>query len=167
MKALIDTSDCGARMIEIDGIKSERRRHYFFLNPYEDAAFTKCPKCENNTKIRKFPLVIHIDPQQLLLLNKKCRYCVKCDLIITKKSELESLMAASFEQSKPEIIGNNYLVMGVAERRDWLDGKKGKMPQGETIERLLVFKDVLNFEPVHAGWYREGENEGSRRHQKL
>ena len=153
-------------MIEIEGIKTERRRHYFFLNPYEDAAFTKCPKCENNTNIRKFPLVIHIDPQQLLLLNKKCRYCVKCDLIITKKSELESLMAASFKQYKPEIIGNNYLVMGVAERRDWLGSKKGRMPQGETIERMLVFKDVLTFELVQAGWYREDENDGLRRRQK-
>jgi hypothetical protein len=153
-------------MIELDGIKSERRRHYFFLNPYEDAAFTKCPKCENNTKIRKFPLVIYIDPQELLLLNKKCRYCVKCDLIIAKKSELESFMVACFEQSKPQIIGNDYLVMGVAERKDWLEGKKGKMPQGETIERILVFKDVLDFEPVHAGWYREGGNESPRRRQK-
>ena len=153
-------------MIELKGVESERRKHYFFLNPYEDAAFTKCPQCENNTKIRKFPLVVHIDPQQILLLNKKCRYCVKCDLIITKKSELESLMVASFEQSKPEIIGNNYLVMGVAERRDWLESKKGNISQSETIERILVFKDVLNFENVHAGWYREDENEGSRRRQK-
>ena len=153
-------------MIEIEGIKTERRRHYFFLNPYVDAAFTKCPKCENNTKIRKFPLVIHIDPQQLLLLNKKCRYCVKCDLIIAKKSEMESLMVACFEESKPEIMGNNYLVMGVAERRDWLESKEGRMPQGETIERLLVFKDVLNFELVRAGGYHEDEIEGFRRRQK-
>ncbi len=72
-------------------------------------------------------------------------------------------MAACFETFKPEIIGNNYLVMGVAERRDWLEGKNGKMPQGETIERMLVFKDILNFEPVHAGWYHEGENESPRR----
>ena len=74
-------------------------------------------------------------------------------------------MAACFEQSKPEIIGNNYLVMGVAERRDWLESKKGKMPQSETIERILVFKDVLNFQNVHAGWYHEDEIEGSRRQQ--
>ena len=153
-------------MIELEGIESERRKYYFFLNPYDDAAFTKCPKCENNTKIRKFPLVVHIDPQQLLLLNKKCRYCVKCDLIIAKKSELESLMAACFEQSKPEIIGNNYLVMGVAERRDLLEGKKGKISQSQTIERILVFKDVLNFELVRAGWYHEDEIEGSKRRQK-
>ena len=153
-------------MIELEGIESERRKYYFFLNPYDAAAFTKCPKCENNTKIRKFPLVVHIDPHQVLLLNKKCRYCVKCDLIIAKKSELESLMAACFEQSKPEIIGNNYLVMGVAERRDWLESKKGKMPQSETIERILVFKDVLNFENVRAGWYHDDEIEGSRRRRK-
>jgi len=153
-------------MMKLKGIKSERRRHYFFLNSYEDAAFTKCPKCRTNTKIRKFPLVIHIEPQQLLLLNKKCRYCVSCDLIIAKKSELESLMVASFEESKPEIIGNDYLVMGVAERRDWLESKKGKMPQGETIEHILVFKDVWNFELVRAGWYRDGEDEGPRRSQE-
>jgi hypothetical protein len=149
-------------MIEINGIKSERRRHHFFLNPYEDAAFTKCPKCDDKTKIRKFPLVIHIDPQQLLLLNKKCRYCVKCDLIIAKKNELESLMTACFEESKPEIIGNNYFVMGVAERKDWLEGKKGKMQQSETIERILVFKDVLDFEPNRTGWYLEDENKSTK-----
>ena len=163
---MTNKSNRGARMIELKGIPSERRRHYFFLNPYEDAAFTKCPKCENNTRIRKFPLVIHIDSQQLLLLNKKCRYCVECDLIIAQKSELESLMVASFEESKPEIIGNEYLVMGVAERRDWLESKKGKMPQGETIERILVFKDVLNFELLRAGWYHEDEIKGFRQRQK-
>ena len=75
-------------------------------------------------------------------------------------------MAARFEESKPEIIGNEYLVMGVAERKDWLEGKKGKMPQGETIERMLMFKDVLKFELVHAGWYREGEDEGSKQRKK-
>jgi hypothetical protein len=153
-------------MIELEGVESERRKHYFFLNPYKDAAFTKCPKCNHNTKIRKFPLVVHIDPQQVRLLNKKCRYCVKCDLIIAKKSELESLMVACFEQPMPEIIGNNYLVMGVAERKDWLESKKGKMAQSETIERILVFKDVLSFEPVHAGWYHEDDIEGLRRRQK-
>jgi hypothetical protein len=133
----------------------QKRRHYFFLNPYEDAAFTKCPKCESKTRIRRFPLVIHIDPQQLFLLNKQCRYCTKCDLIIARKSEVESLMAAALEQSNPQVIGNDYLVMGVAERKDWRESKKGEMSQGETIERMLVFKDVLNFELAPGGWYRD------------
>ena len=75
-------------------------------------------------------------------------------------------MVACFEESKPEIMGNNYLVMGVAERRDWLEGKKGKMPQGETVERMFVFRDVLDIELVPAGWYREGENESPKQRQK-
>ena len=75
-------------------------------------------------------------------------------------------MVACFEQPKPEIIGNDYLVMGIAERRDWLESKKGKMTQSETIERILMFKDVLTFEPVRAGWYLEDEIEGPRRRQK-
>ena len=135
----------------------QKRGHYFFLNPYEDAAFTKCPKCRAKTKIRKFPLVIHIDPQQLFVLNKKCRYCTECDLIIAKRSEVEPLMAAAFEQSRPEIIGNDYLVMGVAERKHWHDSVKGRMSQGQTIERMIVFKDVWDFELVTGGWYPENQ----------
>jgi hypothetical protein len=140
---------------------TQKSKHYFFLNPYQDAAFTKCPKCLSKTKIRKFPLVIHIDPQQLLLLNKKCRYCTRCDLIIARKSEMESLMAASFEQFNPQIIGNDYLVMGVAERSDWRESQKGKMAQSQAIERILVFKEVWDFEPLRRGWYAEPENQVS------
>ena len=66
-------------------LRDENTRHYFFLNPYEDAAFTRCPKCETKTLIRKFPLVVHIEPQQLFILNKKCRFCPRCDLIIARK----------------------------------------------------------------------------------
>ena len=73
-----------------------KKKHKFFLNPYSDCAFTKCPKCETKTKVRKFPLVIHIEPQQIFLLNKQCKYCPNCDLIIVKKQEIESLMTASF-----------------------------------------------------------------------
>ena len=105
-------------MTERDTI-TQKRRHRFFLNPYQDAAFTRCPKCLSKTRIRRFPLVIHIDPRQLFLLNKQCRYCTRCDLIIARKSEVESLMAAAFEQLNPQVIGNDYLVMGAAERSDW------------------------------------------------
>ncbi len=132
-----------------------QRRHFFFLNPYEDAAFTKCPKCQAKTKLRRFPLVIHIEPRQLLLLNITCRYCPRCDLIIAKKSKLESLMVASFENARPEIIGNDYLVIGVVNRKNWRESQQGRLYDREIIERMLVFKDVWNFELVHAGWYAD------------
>jgi hypothetical protein len=35
-----------------------KTRHYFFLSTYQEEAFTKCPKCNNKTKVRKFPLAI-------------------------------------------------------------------------------------------------------------
>ena len=34
----------------------------FFLNPYQDMRWTRCPQCENKMHLRKLPLVIHVDP---------------------------------------------------------------------------------------------------------
>ncbi|MDF5718858.1 MAG: hypothetical protein PUP93_34585 [Rhizonema sp. NSF051] len=121
-----------------------KKRHRFFLNPYNDCAFTKCPKCDIKTKIRKFPLVIHIEPQQLLLLNKQCKYCTNCDLIIAKKQEIEPLMAVSFSPSNPKIIGNNYVVMGTVDKKGWKEGNQNSLSSSEMLERIYVFKnDIL------------------------
>ena len=100
-------------------MKDKKKRHYLFLNPYQDCAFTKCPQCDAKTKVRKFPLVIHIEPQQLFILNKQCKFCANCDLIITKQFEVEQLMGEAFRQRDPELIGHDYLVMGTLEKKDW------------------------------------------------
>jgi len=135
--------------------KNNEKKHKFFLNPYSDCAFTKCPKCETKTKIRKFILVISIKPQQLFLLNKKCKYCTKCDLIIVKKQEIESLMTVTMIKENPQIIGNNYLVIGTLERQDWKQGNQGLLSSKEIIERVYVFEDEWEFEVIPAGWYRD------------
>ena len=129
------------------------KRHNFFLNPYPQEAFTKCPKCGQKTKLRKVPLVIHIEPQQLLTLNKTCRFCPSCDLLIAKQFEIEQLIAAGCATSKPQIIGNDYLVFGTMDRKDWLASKRGDMPSSEFIARVYLFKDLLHFEIIPAGWY--------------
>ena len=129
-------------------LRDQNTRHCFFLNPYKDAAFTKCPKCQTKTMVRKFPLAIHIEPAQILVLNKTCRYCTSCDLIIARKSEVEALMTASCEDRDPEIIGNEYLVMGTLQKRDWRARNTIGKDLQETIKRILVFKDVLNFQPM-------------------
>jgi hypothetical protein len=133
--------------------KNLKKKHRFFLNPYTDCAFTKCPKCESITKVRKFPLVIHIEPQQIFLLNKQCKYCLNCDLIIAKKQEIEFLMAAGLGKENPQVVGNNYLVIGTLEKQDWKKGNQGSLPPGEIIERVSIFKDEWNFEVIPAGWY--------------
>lgn len=67
-------------------------------------------------------------------------------------------MVTYFEDLNPDIIGNNYLTIGVVERKDWQQASKGKISQNEIIERVYVFKDMLNFEPVSVGWYPERTN---------
>lgn len=133
-------------------LKPQSRRHYFFLNPYSDAAFTKCPRCQTSTLVRKFPLVIHIKPQQIFILNKRCRYCARCDLIIARKSEVETVMTACFEERNPEIVGNDYLIMGTLEKRTWR-ARNSIDNDVNTLERMYVFKDVWDFELARRGWY--------------
>ena len=137
--------------------KSNKTKHYFFLNLYEDCAFTKCPKCNNKTKVRKFPLAIHIEPNQLLCLNKNCKYCTDCDLIIVKQSKIETLMTCQFEKVDPSVVGNKYLVFGTLDRKDWLKYSKTSTDPSKVIDQVYVFKDVLNFEVVGGGWHKDNE----------
>ena len=123
-----------------------KTRHYFFLNPYNDVAFTKCPKCNNKTKVRKYPLAIHIEPGQFLCLNKICKYCPTCDLIIAKKNDVEDLMVQGFEEKDPSIIGNDYLVVGTVDRPVWRKYRDSSTEAGNVIDDIYVFKDVKNFE---------------------
>lgn len=130
-------------------------RYRFFLNPYEDARFSSCPQCGTKTGQRKLPLFIHIDPAQPLLLNKTCRYCAKCDLLIAHQNDLEDLLARIFDTFNPEIVGNKYLVVGTLDRADWKRIDQNKLPVRDSIEALHDFKDVVTFEPM-GGWRRDG-----------
>jgi hypothetical protein len=51
----------------------------FVLNPYTSERFTKCPSCETPTRIRKLPLVIHVERDCWLTacrpLNSRSRRC--------------------------------------------------------------------------------------------
>ena len=136
-----------------------RTRHLFFLNPYSDVAFTKCPKCEGKTRLRKLPLVIHIEPDQMLVLNKTCRYCPGCDLVIARQSELEPLMAAAFAERRPEVVGNEYLVVGTLDRSNWRaqmrEPSEARAPS-DMLDRAWIFKDQLHFK-MTGGWVRASE----------
>ena len=38
--------------------------------------------------------MIHIDPDHLIALNKTCRYCTRCDLLIAHRDEIEAELRA-------------------------------------------------------------------------
>ena len=138
-------------------IKTNKTKHCFFLNPYKDCAFTKCPKCNSKIKVRKFPLVIHIEPNRFFVLNKNCKYCIDCDLIIVKQSKIESLIRYQFEKVDPSVVGNKYLVFGTLSRIDWQKYSKTPTDPSKAIDQVYVFKDVLTFEVVRGGWYKSDE----------
>ena len=121
-------------------------RYHFFLNPYQDARFTSCPKCGGKTKLRKLPLVIHVEGPVLLSLNKTCRYCPYCDLLIAHQDELEAQLVSIFHEREPEMIGNEYLVVGTVDRPVWQRGNRGTLTLQEMLDNLHDFKDHLRFE---------------------
>ncbi len=137
--------------------KTRKSRYYFFLNPYQDCAFARCPKCETKTKIRKYCLLIHIVPHHLLSLNKTCHYCPSCDLIIVKKEEIENLLCAFNEQYGLDIIGNEYFIFGTIDRKDWRRVQQEKLDSTHMIKCLYPFKDMWYFEVEPGGWRYDPE----------
>jgi hypothetical protein len=129
-------------------------RYRFFLNPYQDMRWTTCPQCETKMHQRKLPLVIHIDPMVVLALNKTCRYCPSCDLLIAHQDDLEHLLAAIFSEQKPEIMGNDYLVLGTMDRDVWKSGTPLMQQTTRDILNVLHdFKEVVTFK-LTGGWIR-------------
>ena len=137
---------------------TRRTRHYFFLNPYENEAFTRCPQCGKKTKLRKYPLVIHIEPHQLLCLNIGCKYCETCDLIIGKQSAIENLMCVCCENIDASLIGNKYVVFGTFDKSDWKQYSQKVAYPKDTIEKVYIFKDVKQFEVVRGGWVKNNNS---------
>jgi hypothetical protein len=135
-------------------------KHIFILNPHTDARFTRCPMCEERTKLRKFALFIHVEPANPVVLGKTCRYCPDCDLLTVHQDELEALLVAMFEERDPDVIGNDYLVLGTVERKAWREGMKQPKPTAEMLEHLHDFREVRTIEYRPAGWYPADEGEG-------
>ncbi len=125
-----------------------KKRHRLFINPYQDSAFTKCPKCCDKTKVRKFPLAVHVEPRQILLLNMECKYCANCDLIIVKQSVLDENITISLQQFTPSLVGNDYLVFGTVDRNIWRASRKESLDSSDVIDHVYVFEDKLDFIPA-------------------
>ena len=128
----------------------------FFLNPYEDFRFTKCPICEAKMHSRKLQFLVHVDPMHPVILNMTAAYCPKDDLLILHKDKLESLLAATFVTRAPEVLGNDYLVVGTIERDASRQAATGELKIGDVFDELHNFKEYLKFEPVHYGWVYTG-----------
>ncbi len=126
-------------------------RFSFALNPHSDARFTKCPRCETKTRVRKIPLVIHVDGAGLVILRKTCRLCVNCELVIVHQAEIEPLIAGAV--GREVVTEPDYLVLGTADPRVWRRSLSGEMAIDELIRHMADFKAHMDIKYTPGGWY--------------
>jgi hypothetical protein len=134
------------------------KKYDFVLNPYPDERLSRCPFCERKTGQRKLPLFIHVEPHYPIALNYTCRYCRHCDLLIAHKHEIEHLLTGLFAQAGPDIIGNDYLIIGTVEKKVW---RKGLTRPNDTADVLKnhtsIFKNYYQeLRLSQPGYYKEG-----------
>ena len=130
-------------------------RHRFIPNPYSWERFASCPECHLPTEERKFPLLIHVDPRNPVCLNKTCRYCPNCDLLIAHQDDLEALLAAIYSERAPGVIGNDYLVIGTVERKAWREGISQPRSPADMQETVHDFKGYREVQVSPGGWFPE------------
>ena len=124
-------------------------KYKFILNPYTDIRFSSCPGCSGKTLIRKVPLFIHVYPTHPTSINKRCRYCPQCDLLIVHKDELEHMLVLAHQENNPEIIGNEYLVLGTLAPSAWRRRDKEPITIENAQANVHDFKDYLDIKPAY------------------
>src|SRR5262245_64791636 len=94
-------------------------RYSFLLNPHPNERFTRCPRCKATTRLRKIPLVIHVDTFGLVLLRKTCRLCVACEMLIAHETEVSRIIEGVPARSD---VKAPYLVLGTLGSGTWREG---------------------------------------------
>ena len=84
----------------------------------------------------------------MVMLNKTCRYCPYCDLLIAHQDEIESLLAQLRQQLEMGGRSDDYFIVGTVERNLSRRGLTKPLAPREMIEALHDFKDHLRFEPA-------------------
>lgn len=130
-------------------------RHRFFLNPYRDARFTTfCPGCGGKPRQRKLPLAIHVDDWGMVIMNKTCRYCPACDLLIAHEDELRSLLDQLLSRMTPAAVGRQFLVVGTLQRGPWRRGLAMPLAPDEMLAALHDFRRYDCYQPLPC-WRRD------------
>jgi hypothetical protein len=134
----------------------QKPRHRFVFNQFSDIRCTRCPRCEVLTKLRKMPLLVQVEPQQLVPLQKAVRYCPACDLLVVHQDELERELAGVAHEGRPELLGQPYYVRGTLDAADWKQITKEPLSPEELLARYFPFREVLELQVSRSGWFPAG-----------
>ncbi len=133
-------------------------RYHYSLNPYPDLRFSgKCPTCGGKTGQKTLPLLIHVDPQNLITLNYTNRYCRRCDTLIGHKDEIEHLLFAVFSQSRPDVVGNPYVMIGTVETKACRKALTQPQPVTEIRKYAHDFETFEELRMTMAGWFHKDQ----------
>lgn len=125
------------------------------VNPYPSMRISTCPRCERKTGQRKLPLLIHVAPAHLIVLNYTCRFCHACDMLVAHKREVEHLLTELFRSLDPDSIGNDYLTLGTVEKDFWRESVKQPATIEDTLAHASDFKEYYKeLRVTQTGWFR-------------
>lgn len=127
-------------------------RYRFFLNPYRDVRHsTGCPGCGQKLRQRTLPLAIHVDGWGIAVINKTCRYCPGCELLIAHEDELRSIIDQLESGLEPTAVGRPFFVVGTLDRDAWRRGIDEPLSTDETLAAMHEFCGYDNYKLV-GGW---------------
>lgn len=138
-----------SRPRQIDRMGALPPRYSFFLNPHLNERFTRCPRCKATTRLRKIPLVIHVNSVGLVLLRKTCRVCAVCEMLIAHEAEVTRLingLAPHAATPRP------YLVLGTLGPVTWRDGMSGNLTIEQVRHDMADFKTYMRVEITPRHW---------------
>jgi hypothetical protein len=132
-------------------------QYRYFLNPYPDVKFSRCPACAAKMGQRKLPLVIHVDPRHLISLSYTHHYCGRCDILIGNKHEIEHLLFNIFSANNPYAIGNDYTIVGTMTEETWRKGLNKPQPLGDALREVHELRSFEEIRMTMSGGSPEDE----------
>lgn len=120
-------------------------RYDLFLNMDHTTRFTSCPRCQIKTHARRFFLVVLVGSGYALVVEKTCRFCLSCDLLVIHQDQLEAQLTRQFVRINPQAIGSDYQVVGTLDKDEWQQMRREAPTFEEIREYLYDFKAIVTF----------------------
>ena len=124
-------------------------RYSFLLNPYPHERFTRCPRCKSTTRLRKIPLVVHVDSLGLVLLRKSCRLCTVCEVLIAHETEVRRVIKGLGSQTG---ACAEYVILGTLGSDTWRDGMRAGVTIEDVRTDMADFKAYLRVQITPRHW---------------
>jgi hypothetical protein len=92
--------------------------------------------------------VIHVNGFGLVLLNKTCRLCLRCETLVVHQTELDGVLAGAVGMQRPE-----YVVLGTLSRSVYRRGLSAEASLEDVKDQMADFKSYWKVDFTPAGWY--------------